>query len=112
MAKAVVYLRVSTEDQANSGLGLEAQEDACRHAAARLGIPGPLPRHADEGVSGTAPLDRRVGLMDAIGQLGKGDVLLVAKRDRLGREPIAVATIEAAVNKRGAGGVRRRRGDG
>lgn len=98
---AVVYLRVSTDEQAESGAGLAGQLDACRAAAARSGwaLAGPF---ADEGVSGAAAVDRRPALMDALAALGRGDVLLVAKRDRLGRDPIVVALIEAAVGRQGA----------
>jgi site-specific DNA recombinase len=103
MGTAVIYLRVSTDDQAASGLGLEAQLAACRAAADRLGLEAPAgARYADEGVSGAAPLERRPGLLAAVGDLRKGEVLLVARRDRLGRDPIAVAAIEAAVARRGA----------
>jgi site-specific DNA recombinase len=77
--RAVAYLRVSTDEQAQSGLGLEAQAHACRQWAAREGfdLAGPF---ADD-VSGAAPLDRRPGLLDAIAALGQGDHLLMAKRD-------------------------------
>ena len=50
-----------------------------------------------------AGLERSSGLADDIATLGKGDVLLVAKRDRIGRlDPMAMAMIEAAVRRRGA----------
>lgn len=99
--RAVVYLRVSTDDQAESGAGLAGQRDACAGFAGRQGweVVGPF---ADEGVSGAAGLDKRPALMDAIAEIGEGDVLLVAKRDRLGRDPIVVAMIEAAVSRRSA----------
>ena len=101
MGRVVAYLRVSTEDQAESRAGLDAQADACRAHAERAGaeLVGPF---ADPGVSGAAPLDTRPGLIEALAQLGAGDVLLVAKRDRLGRDPVAVAMIEAAVTRQGA----------
>ena len=41
-------------------------------------------------------------LLDAVAALKRGDVLLVAKRDRLGRDVIAVAMIERLIAKRGA----------
>ena len=41
-------------------------------------------------------------LLEAVAALKRGDVLLVAKRDRLGRDVIAVAMIERLVTKRGA----------
>jgi DNA invertase Pin-like site-specific DNA recombinase len=98
--RAVAYLRVSTDEQAESGAGLKAQLDACKVAADRLGaeLLGPF---ADEAVSGGTGLDKRPALLEALTVLGNGDVLLVAKRDRLGRDPIAVAMIEAAVQRQG-----------
>ena len=98
--RAIVALRVSTDDQAENGNGMNAQLDACRAWAAREGreVVGPF---LDEGVSGAAPLDKRLGLMGALAEVGKGDVLLVAKRDRLGRDPFVIAMIEAAVKRAG-----------
>jgi DNA invertase Pin-like site-specific DNA recombinase len=98
--RAVAYLRVSTDEQADSRAGLHAQLDACRaHAErARWELAS---HHADEAISGAAPLDRRPALLDALAAMEPGDTLLVAKRDRLGRDPIAVAMIEAAVARKG-----------
>ncbi len=98
--RAIAYLRVSSDEQAASGAGLAAQEDAARAHAARLGadVVGPF---SDEGISGAAPLDARPGLIDALSQVGAGDVLLVAKRDRLGRDPVIVAMLESAVARQG-----------
>lgn len=98
--KAAVHLRVSSDEQAASGLGLEAQLHACRLWADREGfdVAGPF---SDDGVSGAAPLEKRAGLLDALAALCPGDVLLVAKRDRLGRDPIVVAMIESAVSRKG-----------
>lgn len=93
----IAYLRVSTDQQTQSGAGLDAQEDACRRAAVELaGI------YKDEGVSGKTGLDKRPALLEAIAALQKGDVLIVAKRDRLGRDPLVVAMIESAVQRKGA----------
>jgi DNA invertase Pin-like site-specific DNA recombinase len=55
----------------------------------------------DDDVSGALPLDKRPGMLDALGRLRKGGVLLVSKRDRLGRDPMVIAMIEAAVKRRG-----------
>lgn len=101
MAKARASTRVSTDEQAESGLGLAAQEAACRLCAARLGLEL-VSVHADEGVCSVDPIDKRPALLEAIASLGKGDVLIVAKRDRLGRDPIVIAMIEAAIRRRGA----------
>lgn len=94
---AYAYIRVSTDQQSQSGAGLDAQEDACRRAAGELaGV------FRDEGVSGKTGLDKRPALLEAIAELHKGDVLIVAKRDRLGRDPLVVAMIEASVKRKGA----------
>ncbi len=97
--RSVVYLRVSTDEQAASGLGLEAQTHACHQWAEREGCPV-AGAFTDDGVSGAAPIDKRPGLLDAIAALEPGDVLLVAKRDRLGRDPIVSAMIESAAARK------------
>src|SRR3954451_8751994 len=98
MPRCIVSARVSTEDQGASGLGIEAQIHACREWARRAGLAvvGPF---VDD-VSVASGLDRRPGLLDAVARLEPGDVLLVAKRDRLGRDPIVIAMIESAVARK------------
>ena len=54
------------------------------------------------GTSGGLAIEDRPVLLEAVAALKCGDVLLVAKRDRLGRDVIAVAMIERLVSKRGA----------
>lgn len=97
----IAYLRVSTSEQAESGAGLAAQLYACRAYAERTGetLAGTF---QDEGISGACGLEKRPALLDAIASLDAGDVLLVAKRDRLGRDPIKVAMIESAASRKGA----------
>jgi DNA invertase Pin-like site-specific DNA recombinase len=85
--KAVGYLRVSTEEQAQHGFGLEAQERAVRAFAESQGYEL-VDIHADAGVSGaTRPGDRQ-GFRRAIELAGGGafSVLLVYKFDRLARD--------------------------
>jgi DNA invertase Pin-like site-specific DNA recombinase len=100
-ARAIGYLRVSTDQQAESGLGLEAQEAAVRSAASRLRL-DVVRVFVDAGTSGKLAIEDRPVLLDAVAALRRGDVLLVAKRDRLGRDVIAVALIERLITKRGA----------
>lgn len=95
--RAIVYLRVSTEEQQESGLGLEAQRDACDSWCVREGLEIPLDACVlTDVLTGATPPDQRPGLVSAIAAMEAGDVLLVAKRDRLGRDPILVAMIERA----------------
>jgi DNA invertase Pin-like site-specific DNA recombinase len=53
-------------------------------------------------VSGGLPLEQRPALLAALDTIRSGDVLLVAKRDRLGRDVLNVAMIERLVERRGA----------
>jgi site-specific DNA recombinase len=102
MTTAVIYTRVSTTEQADSGAGLQAQEDAARRFAAAQGwtVAGVF---TDAGVSGAAGLEKRPALLEAISTLTRGGVLVVAKLDRVSRgEPLAAAMIEAAVARKGA----------
>ena len=99
--RVYAYLRVSTDQQAGSGAGLSAQRDACsRWAESQMMIVEDF--FSEEGISGSTGMDKRPALMEAISYLGKGDVLIVAKRDRIGRDPIHVAMIEASAARKGA----------
>lgn len=99
--KIIGYLRVSTDQQVESRLGLEAQKAAIVGYALKLNAPGYVV-FSDEGLSGALSLDRRPGILEAINALTKGDILVVSKRDRLGRDPMVLAMIESAVKRKGA----------
>ena len=98
---AIGYRRVSTAEQAGSGLGLDAQETAIATVAARLELPL-ADTFTNAGLSGGLALEQRPGLLSALDALGKGDVLLVAKRDRLGRDVLNVAMFERLAERKGA----------
>lgn len=97
---AVVYVRVSTDDQA---LGPKAQLSAVQRWAQANGVTIAAV-HQDLGISGGLEADKRPGLMAALGSLsthGAG-LLLVAKRDRLARDVVVAATVERLVQRKGA----------
>lgn len=96
-----IYTRVSTDEQAATGLGLAAQMAACESFATKAGHTIAA-CHTDAGVSGAAGLEDRPGLMAAIAGLRRGDALVIAKRDRLGRDQMAILMIEKAVSRKGA----------
>jgi len=96
--KALGYVRVSTEEQADSGLGLDAQRAAIRAAAERMGMEV-VQWFADEGVSG-GTIDGRLGLLDSMDAMKRGMILLVARRDRLARDAMLACWIEKEVAKR------------
>lgn len=83
---ALVYVRVSTARQAESGAGLEAQEAACCAEAARLGLPV-VALYRDEGVSGREGPENRPGLAALLAHANRdpGAVVLVYSVSRLAR---------------------------
>ena len=98
--KVVAYLRVSTEQQAGSGLGLEAQLASIEEYARKneLKLDKVL---IDSGISGTASLENRPSLVEALGLIEEGTILLVSKLDRLSRDPLVLLLVEDSVTKSG-----------
>jgi DNA invertase Pin-like site-specific DNA recombinase len=90
--RIIGYLRVSTEEQAESGLGLEAQERKIR-AAAELHGWELVDVIADEGVTGTTL--KRPGLRRAMRAIAKrqADGLVAAKLDRVSRSSVDMALV-------------------
>ena len=80
------YIRVSTEEQAASGAGLDAQRAAISGECERRGWTV-VAWHGDEGISGGKALDARPGLTAALNEVQSATaaVLMVAKSDRLAR---------------------------
>ena len=94
------YSRLS-KAKGERGLGLAAQRRAITTQAKTLGLPVAA-MHTDDGVSGGASIDRRPALLDALTDLRPGDRLVVAKRDRLGRDVLLVGWIDKEARRRGA----------
>lgn len=95
MTTMIGYLRVSTEEQANSGLGLDAQRDTIERYAASHGWN--LVWHIDAGLSAKS-LDRPQ-LQAALARLHAAprhrdvDGIVVAKLDRLSRSVVDFAGV-------------------
>lgn len=102
ITRCICYSRVSTDEQRQSGLGLEAQRQRLHQYAEARGW-SIVAEHADEGVSGTKRIARRPGLQQAIGALEPGVVLLALGIDRLSRAGApGMWEITEAVEERGA----------
>lgn len=84
---AVAYLRVSTDEQAESGAGLAAQRTVIEDTATRRGWTI-TDWFEDSGVSGGKAPHQRPGLAAALNAVQSGQVerLIVAKIDRLSRK--------------------------
>lgn len=101
--RLVAYLRVSTDRQAEEGLGLDVQEQAIRRWAKAEGHRLVLWAR-DEGVSGSNGIETRRGLHDALEALRtrQADGLVVARLDRLARDLILQEQLLADVRRYGA----------
>lgn len=102
-AKAVLYLRVSTEEEAETGTSLETQELACLRKVAALGGQV-IGIHKDEGVSGGFYLSRP-GIQAALCDLEakRADVLIVASLSRFSRDAEHQQAIRKRIERAGAG---------
>ena len=86
--KRVGYARVSTQGQS-----LDQQLAVLKEAGCTV-------THGEK-VSSTVPSHRRHGLQQVLGALGRGDTLVVAKLDRLGRTQSEVVSRLASLNEDG-----------
>ena len=96
-AQAIIYTRTSTANQTD---GHQAQQDACERFALSAGLE--VKAVYSDTISGAADLDKRSGLMSAVGSLSKGDTLIIFRRDRLGRDVVKNAIIEKIVKQSGS----------
>lgn len=98
--RIVGYLRVSTDQQGESGAGLEAQQNAIRSEAGRRGWDDV--RLFTDVASGKST-KRRPQLAAVLAELSAGhaDVLVVAKLDRLSRSLLDFAAITAQAHREG-----------
>jgi site-specific DNA recombinase len=100
MKEAIGYVRVSSEEQADSGLGLEAQRQRiiafCAMKELRL-----AEVYEDAGVSGGKPLSSRPSGSRLLNAARRGKVVVVAKLDRLFRSVADAASVIADFDKKG-----------
>lgn len=99
MTRVIGYIRVSTDEQADSGLGLAAQRESIKAEAQRRGWT--VEWFTDEGYS--AKNMERPGIQSALAALEDGGpgVLVVAKLDRLSRSLVDFANLMARAGEQG-----------
>lgn len=96
MERAVAYLRVSTQRQQRSGLGIEAQRAAIARFAEAEGIKIISEYVEAETAAGSDALDRRPQLAAALAAAKSAKCcVLVSKLDRLSRDVAFVASLMA-----------------
>lgn len=96
MTKAIIYTRFSPRRNAEDSESCEIQEQQCRNYCEQKGYTVAQVFH-DPDVSGGDAF--RPQLWSAIKALGKGDALIVYKRDRLARSVMLAEMINAEVEK-------------
>ena len=101
MTTAIAYHRVSTDQQAASGLGIEAQRETCHEWADNNDVEI-VDEFIDEGVSGTVEPAKRDALAVALNMIEHVDVFLVAKRDRIARDMTHTGMVERMIEKHDA----------
>ena len=101
MPRAIIYCRVSTEEQAEKGYSLDAQEKLCKNFAKNRGF-DVAGIYRDEGKSATSL--KRPALQDLLTYCQKDnsiDALMVQETDRLARNTIDHLTIKAHLKESG-----------
>jgi DNA invertase Pin-like site-specific DNA recombinase len=97
--KAVGYVRVSTQEQANSGLGLEAQRAAITRWAVERGLE--LAIYEDAGITGTS-MEKRPALAAALAAATSGRVLVAYSLSRFARSTRDMLLIAERLKRQGA----------
>ena len=99
MKRAVIYARVSTEEQAREGVSLDTQVEECRKYASANGFL--VVKEYKEEYSGTL-LDRpKLNDLLYMARSGEVDAVLVLKTDRFSREPMDALPLYHAFNRMG-----------
>lgn len=98
---AIIYTRVSGNEQAAHGTSLESQRDACRAKAQALALPI-FEEYEDAGISGGFLLSR-AGMQAALADLqaGRADTLICASISRYSRDTEHQQSIKKAVQAAG-----------
>lgn len=100
MKKAIGYVRVSTDKQAEDGVSLAAQIQKIE-AWANLNDYTLIEIFRDEGISG-ATLDKREGINTALNKLKKGMAFVCYSLSRISRDTIDTIQISRRIEKLGA----------
>ncbi|MEI7589724.1 MAG: recombinase family protein [Deltaproteobacteria bacterium] len=100
MKQAIGYIRVSTEQQANEGVSLEAQRAKIEHWC-KANDYELVNVYVDAGISGKS-MDKRPGLLDALKSLKKGMALVSYSLSRLARSTKDALSIGESVAKKKA----------
>lgn len=100
--KALLYVRVSTEEQADKGASLEAQEQALMVEAVRRGYDFEVVREEGKSAKSIQGRDKLVEALELLDK-HKADVLMAVRMDRLSRDVGDVAALMRRSKRKGWG---------
>ncbi len=104
MVNHYAYMRVSTETQMIDGNGLDVQRESISKAAAAAGV-SISAWFEDDGITGRAEgdteLSKRRGLLQLLGTVKAGDVVIVYNTSRLWRDDVAAVVIREKLKAAG-----------
>lgn len=100
MNKAIAYVRVSTEKQAEEGVSLDAQLAKIK-AWASLNEYEIVDVYSDEGISGSS-LNKRDGMLKALSRVKKGMAFVCYSLSRISRDTVDTIQISRTIEKAGA----------
>lgn len=98
--KAIGYVRVSTEKQAEEGVSLDAQISKIK-AWASLNDYELIHIYKDEGISGSS-LNKREGMNEALDKVKKGMAFVCYSLSRISRDTVDTIKISRTIEKKGA----------
>jgi site-specific DNA recombinase len=96
--RTALYLRVSTQEQADHGWNLGADQERGIAMCAEQGWQTPVIFN-DAALQGDDP--SRPGLLKLLAELHRYDVLIMRQQDRISRDPVIWGTVAAACQKAG-----------
>ena len=95
------YLRVSSQSQADSGLGVEAQRNAITNYISANYAGCDVVEYCDLGVSGSVGINKRDGLCALVDALNDGDVVVAYDHSRIARDIIVSIDVETTISRKG-----------
>lgn len=96
LKSALIYTRRSTDKQDNTH---ESQTIECEAWASLKGYS--VRAVFSDDCSGTVPVNERPGFLAAVAELRPGEVLIIKRRDRLGRDAMVNALAESYLHRQG-----------
>lgn len=94
------YVRLSQCASMDRCGGIDVQSEEIKRWASDRNLPAYI--YTDNGISGSSSIDKRPGMIKLLAELQPDDIVVVVRRDRLGRDVMIVSLIESEIFRCGA----------